>query len=159
MKRAFTLIELLVVIAMIMVLVGAFVVSVNQARTRARIVKATQEAKELTNAILGYEQYARGRTLSTVATGGKWKDCVEGDLNFVLGVGQSASGDPLPVLFNGSLIGGRMVDPWGTTYQYLIEQTATQQGGGDEETRRIDFCTAPHLPNFFRLTDAERGLK
>ena len=56
MRKGFTLIELLVVVAMIMILIGTLVVSVEQARTRARIAKATQEAKELTNAILAYEQ-------------------------------------------------------------------------------------------------------
>lgn len=159
MKRAFTLVELLVVIAMIMILIGSFAVSVNKARTRAKISKATQETKELTNAILGYEQYAPGRTLSGVATGGKWKACGEGEMGFVLGVGQTASGDPLPVLFNGSLVGGKMIDPWGTPYQFLIEQTGTQQGGGGEEARGTEFCTAPHMPNFFRLTDEERGIE
>ena len=61
--RGFTLIELLVVLAMIMILAGAMTASVNAARRRARISKAQQEMKELTNAILAFEQYAPGRTL------------------------------------------------------------------------------------------------
>lgn len=159
MKRGFTLIELLVVIAMIMVLLATFATSVNKARQRAKITKATQEAKELVNAMLGYEQYAPGRTLKEVATGGGWRECSEGNLKFVLGVGQTASGDQLPVLFNGSLANGTMVDPWGTPYQYKIEQTGTADGGGGDEARRVDFSTAPHMPNFFRLTDKERGIE
>ena len=31
-------------------------------------------------------------------------------------------------------------------------------GGGDDEERNTRFVMAPYLPNFFRLTDAERGL-
>ena len=69
-RRAFTLIELLVVLAMIMILVGAMTVSINAARRRAKIAKAMQEMKDLTNAILAAEQFAKGRTLDGYVTGG-----------------------------------------------------------------------------------------
>ena len=158
MRKGFTLIELLVVVAMIMSLIGTLVVSVEQARTRARIAKATQEAKELTNAILAYEQYAPNRSLQSVATGGGWVECNEGSLKMVLGGMSGDSGERIPVLFNASLTGGRMLDPWGRPYELLIEKTASLSGGGDDEERNTRFVMAPYLPNFFRLTDAERGL-
>ena len=158
MRKGFTLIELLVVVAMIMILIGTLVVSVEQARTRARIAKATQEAKELTNAILAYEQYAPNRSLQSVATGGGWVECNEGSLKMVLGGMSGDSGGRIPVLFNASLTGGRMLDPWGRPYELLIEKTASLSGGGDDEERNTRFVMAPYLPNFFRLTDAERGL-
>lgn len=158
MRKGFTLIELLVVVAMIMILIGTLVVSVEQARTRARIAKATQEAKELTNAILAYEQYAPNRSLQSVATGGGWVECNEGSLKMVLGGMSGDSGERIPVLFNASLTGGRMLDPWGRPYELLIEKTSSLSGGGDDEERNTRFVMAPYLPNFFRLTDAERGL-
>ena len=158
MRKGFTLIELLVVVAMIMILIGTLVVSVEQARTRARIAKATQEAKELTNAILAYEQYAPNRSLQSVATGGGWVECNEGSLKMVLGGMSGDSGERIPVLFNASLTGGRMLDPWGRPYELLIEKTASLSGGGDAEERNPRFVLAPDLPNFFRLTDADRGL-
>ena len=158
MRKGFTLIELLVVVAMIMILIGTLVVSVEQARTRARIAKATQAAKELTNAILAYEQYAPNRSLQSVATGGGWVECNEGSLKMVLGGMSGDSGERIPVLFNASLTGGRMLDPWGRPYELLIEKTASLSGGGDDEERNTRFVMAPYLPNFFRLTDAERGL-
>ena len=158
MKRAFTLIELMVVIAMILILAGAMTTSVAKARTRARIAKATQEAKELTNALLAYEQYAPNHSLESVVNGG-WADCSKGALKIVLGGVTGDNGETVPVLFNASLTGGNMLDPWGHAYQYMIDKTSTLSGGGDEEDRSTRFLYAPHLPNFWRLTDAERGLQ
>ena len=68
MRRGFTLIELLVVIGMIAVLTGAVGSSMSQARRRAQIARATQDAKEMTNAILAFENYAKGRSLKNYAT-------------------------------------------------------------------------------------------
>ena len=158
MKKGFTLIELMVVVAMIMILIGALSVSVAQARTRARIAKATQETRELTNAILAYEQYAPNHSLESVATGGGWTECNEGSIKMVLGGMQGDNGEQIPVLFNASLTGGRMLDPWGRPYELMIEKTSTLSGGGDSEQRTTRFVTAPYLPNFFRLTDKERGM-
>ena len=148
----------MVVVAMIMILISVLSVSVAQARQRARIAKATQETKELTNAILAYEQYAPNRSLESVATGGGWTECNEGSLKMVLGGATGDNGERIPVLFNAALTGGRMLDPWGHPYELMIDKTATLSGGGDEEERSTRFVTAPYLPNFFRLTDAERGL-
>ena len=70
MKRGFTLVELLVVIAMLMLLVGAVTSSVTRAQKRAKIVQATAEAQEITNAILAYENYAEKYSLEKHAKGG-----------------------------------------------------------------------------------------
>ena len=88
MKRAFTLIELLVVIAMLAVLIGALGSGMNQARRRAMIAKATQDAKEMTNAILAFENYAKDRSLKSYATG-SWKDTTESSMSMILGGEQS----------------------------------------------------------------------
>lgn len=153
-KRGFTLIELLVVLAMIAVIAAAFVTSVNAARRRAYVSRATVEMKEMTNAILAYEQYAPNRTLKSVASG-SWKDCAEGDMSMILGGASSASGGQVPVLYNGHVRTGYLRDPWNTPYRYRIEKTDTLKGGGGD-AKDLTFTTAAALPNFFRLTDAER---
>lgn len=156
MKKAFTLVEMIVVIAMIAVLMAAMGSAVAKAQTRARIAKAQQETKELTNAILAYEQYAPGHTLSSVATGGGWQECNEGTLSMVLGGKKGENDERIPVLFNASLTGSRMLDPWGTPYEFMIEKTGSLAGG--EDARATRFISAPLLPNLFRLSDEERSL-
>ena len=154
-KRGFTLIELLVVIAMLAVLMGSFGSSVAAARRRAQIARATQEAKEMTNAILAYEQYAPNRSLSAVARG-SWAECSESAMAMILGGVTGANGEPVPVLYNAHVSGGSLRDPWGTPYQYKIESTSSLQGGGDDEARALQLKTAAALPNYFRLKDEER---
>ena len=153
MNRGFTLIELLVVIAMIAVLGGAFSTSVAGARRRAYVSRATQEVKEMTNAILGYEQYARNHSLDSVANGG-WQDCNESAMAMILGNATGDNGEKIPVLFNGHVRNGVLRDPWGHPYQYLIMKTSDIEGG--EEGKKTTFKTGAALPNFFRLTDKER---
>ena len=150
MKRGFTLIELLVVIAMLAILIGAIGSSVNQARKRAQIAKATQDVKEMTNAILAFENIAVGRSLEKYASG--WRDCTESALSMILGGEPTESGEPAPVLYNAQIRGGVVLDPWGTPYQFTIKKVAdpARRDGG------INFVTAPILPNFYRLTDDER---
>ena len=151
MRRAFTLIELLVVVAMIAVLSGAVGAGVNAARKRALITKARAEAQEITNAILGFQQYARGRSLVPYATGG-WKDATEGALKMILGGETSESGDPVPVLYNAQLTGGKILDPWGHAYKFQIKQLS----GESEVGSSVQYLRAANLPNFHRLTDEER---
>lgn len=141
---------------MIAVLAAAMMSAVGRARARSRIAKATQEIKELTNAVLAYEQYAQNRSLSGEETG--WTDCNESSLAMVLGGKSGANGERIPVLFNASLTRGEFRDPWGRPYQLKIEKTDTLEGGGTDEDRGVSFTTAPALPNYFRLTDKERGL-
>ena len=156
-RRAFTLIELLVVLAMIMILVGAMTASVNAARRRAKIAKAMQEMKELTNAILAAEQYAKGRTLDVYVTGG-WKVCDETSLLSVLNTTAGESGERSPVLYSASLVNGQMLDPWGKPYEFIIEKTATLNSGDGTTGADANFKTAPQLPNFFRLQPGERAI-
>lgn len=150
-RRGFTLIELLVVIGMILVLMGAMTVSVQKAQMRARISKATQESKEMTNAILAFENMAEGRSLQKYVTGG-WSECSESSMRFILGAEKGDNGEMAPVLFNASVSGGKIRDPWGKAYQYKIELT------GNMQTPAPKLYTAPCLPNIYRLSDGERGL-
>ena len=145
MKRAFTLVELLVVVGMIAVLMGAVGSGMAKARTRAMIAKATQETREMTNAILAYENYAPKRSLESVANGG-WAAASEGALGMIFGNAETESGGQLPVLYNGST-----VDPWGRSYEFIIKKA------GNIASKSADgFITAPSLPNFYRLSDEER---
>jgi len=150
MKRGFTLIELMVVIGMIAVLMGAMGLSTMKARNRAKIARATQEAKEMTNAILAFEQYAKNHTLEEYANGA-WTPCTESAMAMILGKVKGDNGQDVPVLYNANIRGGKMLDPWGRPYEFLIEKTSPWSGSAVPE-----LLTAPALPNFFRLTDAER---
>lgn len=153
--RGFTLVELLVALGMIALLSAAMTVAVSRAQLRAKVSKATQEIREMTNAILAFEQYARGRTLANHVNGG-WVECSEGNMRMILGGETGENGEQVPVLYNAAITGGVLRDPWGTPYQYTIQNTsgesAPQEGGGSE------YITAPALPNFFRLTIDERGI-
>jgi len=153
MKRAFTIVELMVVVAMLAVLAGSMTAAVGRARSRARISKALQEAKEMTNAILAGEQYVKDRSLEAYASS-TWSDCVEGAnaMRLILGQETGDNGARIPVLFNAGISGGAICDPWGKPYQYMIRKTDTLPSAS-----ATGFCTAPALPNFFRLTDKERS--
>ena len=151
MKRGFTLIELLVVIGMLVVLMGAVTTSVGQSRRRTQISKATQDVKEITNAILAYQNFAPGRSLETVARG-SWQKATEGTLDFILGQGQKEGGGTVPVLYNAQIKGGMILDPWGQPYEFMIKKVTEQDDGGKKQS----FVTAPSLPNFYRLKDEER---
>lgn len=147
-RQGFTLIELMVVIAMIAVIAAAMTASVAKARTRAKIAKATQETREVTNAILAFEQYAKNRSLESKMTGGGWQECSEGAMGMILGKETSDGGEQVPVLYNGPLR-----DPWGKAYQYMIDKTS-DLGSSIQAPQ-----TAAALPNYYRLTDRERGAK
>lgn len=146
MRRGFTLVELLVVIGMIAVLLGAMGSGISKARERAKIAKATQDVREMTNAILAYESYAPKRSLESVVTGG-WTPASEGNLGMILGNAETESGADLPVLYNGPL-----KDPWGKAYEFTIQRKA----GAIASKSESGFVTAPSLPNFYRLSDEER---
>lgn len=150
MRRGFTLIELLVVIAMIAVLIGSVGSSMNQARRRAQISKATQDAKEITNAILAFENYAKGRSLKNYATG-SWKKTTETSLSMILGQEDSEGGERVPVLYNAQIVNGLILDPWGNPYEFMIKRV-----GSIAPPNRTSFQTAPSLPNFYRLLDEEK---
>jgi len=150
MKRGFTLVELLVVVGMLAVLMGAMTSSVNRARLRAKISKATQDVKEMTNAILAYENIAPNRSLEKFATG--WTKATESSLAIILGGAQTESGEPSPVLYNAQIRNGAIRDPWGNPYEFTIMKV--NEAGRQSDSRQ--FVTAPILPNFYRLTDEEK---
>ena len=149
-RGGFTLVELMVVIAMIAVIMAAMTTSVKQARQRARIARATQEVREMTNAILAYEQYAVGHTLENVEQK-SWTKCTESNMKMILGGEKGENGETVPVLFNATVKNGSLLDPWGNPYEYMIEKTAELSDSTGS------FTTAVALPNFYRLTDSERG--
>lgn len=151
MKRAFTLIELLVVLAMVATLMGALTSSVSNARKRAQIAKATQDVKEITNAILAFENVAVGRSLDKYATG--WKETSESSLAMILGGEQTEGGDKTPVFYNAQIRNGMIRDPWGTPYQFTIKKVPPPVR---KDTDKPRYVTAPYLPNFFRLNDEEK---
>ena len=150
MRRAFTLLELLVVIAMLAVLMGALGSGMSQARKRAMVAKATQDAKEMTNAILAFENYAKNRSLASYATGG-WLDTTESAMTMILGGETTEGGEQVPILYNAQIRNGAILDPWGKPYQYMIKQAGSINPPSDST-----FQTAPSLPNFYRLLDEER---
>lgn len=152
MKRGFTLVELLVVVAMIAVLGGALTTSISQSRKRAQIAKATQDAKEITNAILAYQNYAPNRSLENEAKN-SWMPATKANLAMILGGGKTAEGGgQIPVLYNAQIKGDEVRDPWGRPYEFMIRKVTEQDDGG----QKLNYVTAPSLPNFYRLTDEER---
>lgn len=150
--RGFTLVELLVVIGMIAILIAALTTSMAAAQERARIQKATSDVKVISQAILAYENYARG---------GKYelepmdkRDANRSSLGFLLGMENADSGGKIPVLVMAALRAGDDIrDPWGTTYKVTIKK-------GDAtvkiESASGSLNTGYFLPNFYRLSAKER---
>ncbi len=152
MKKAFTLVELVVVIAMIMILTASVSTSVIGAQKRARIEKATAEVKEMTNAILAYENFARGGDYELPEDMDD-QPAGEDSLGFILGhaSGGDAAAD-IPVLFNASLSGsGEILDPWGHPYRVTIKSGKVPS---PDKWKYVSGCC---IPNFNRLTIEERN--
>ena len=121
MRKAFTLIELLVVVAMVAVLIGAFTSGIAKAQRRSKISRAQTEAREITNAILAYANYAEDGTLSEL-TGLNDSEATESNLKFVLGK-VTKRGSTVPVLYNASVAkDGRFLDPWGNPYRVTVKK-------------------------------------
>lgn len=154
MKKGFTLIELLVVIGMIAVLTGAASSAVMKARKRSQMARAETETREMTNAILAYENWDDDHSLKNYVTFGSWKDAAEGSLQFILGGVQNKQGN-VPVLYNAAITGGSIRDPWGTPYQYMIVQAGdASQGSADRVGSSLS--TYMLLPNLWRLKPNEQ---
>ena len=141
-RRGFTLVELLVVIAMLMLLAGAVTSSVSSAQRRAKIAQATAEAQEMTNAILAYEHFGDDYKLpnydNTPAT--------ESNMGFILG-DATVNGQKVPVLYNASIKGGQILDPWGNPYYVTIKAgkpIRTETDSSDQLKSYVAF------PNFNR---------
>jgi len=144
-KKGFTLIELLVVVGMIGVIMGAMTTSVNASQRRARIQKATAEVRIVAQAILAYENFARGGSY-------RLRDADAGALGFLLGRESGDSGDKIPATLMASLsAGGVMRDPWGTPYKVTIKEGAI---AGLNSMSSL--TTGYYLPNFTRLDAEER---
>jgi len=158
-KRGFTLIELLVVLAMIGIIMGALTTSVRAAQQRARIQKAVNDVKVLTQAILASENYSQGNKFELQSIGGSGPasgaDADVSTLKDVLGLGRAAeSGGKLPVMIDAALqSGGKMLDPWGTPYKIQIKE-----GSPDVKISSSSgsMFTGYTLPNYYRLSEEER---
>ena len=154
MKKGFTLIELLVVIAMIAVLTGAAGSAVMKARTRSQIARATTEVREITNAILAYENYDKDHSLSRYVTGeDNWQEADAKALEFILG---GMEGENLPVLYNGAVTRGMLMDPWGRPYKFKIARAGDASEDNDDVGKSLK--TFMFLPNLNRLTPEEMGI-
>ena len=156
MKKGFTMIELLVVIAMLLVLMGSVTSALVSARRRANIAKATTVCQEMTNAILAYENYAKGYSLETKATGDSWKEASRGDLGFILGdesLQQGAGSGKIPVLFNADFKGNVMLDPWNHPYRYRIKRASSQNVDDDLAGKTVETCVM--FPNYNRRRAGE----
>ena len=151
-SSGFTLLELLVVVGMIAVILGAFTTSVASARERARIQKATSDVKVISQAILAYENWARGSgsdryRLEPMSD----QDADSGSLGFLLGNEQAESGGKIPIMLMAQLkAGGKMSDPWGTPYKVTIKEGSISAAQG------VQLQTGYHLQNFYRLGEGER---
>jgi hypothetical protein len=135
---------------MIAVILGALTTSVQSARLRARIQKATAEVKVVTQAVLGYENFRGELPTMTEA------ECNRSNLGFLLGDGGSAQqGGQIPVLLQASLSGGTgsMMDPWGTPYKITIRPGAASL---KLKTVTGSMNTGYYLPNFYRVSEGER---
>jgi len=148
MRRGFTIIELLVVIALLMVLAGSIGVGVSTAQKNARKAKATATTRELTNAILAYENANKTHELPQLSG----VEATESSLQFLLGKGESGvANEKIQVLFNADMRNGKLYDPWGTPYRVLI-----RPGSSTVKDDALDnITTTTYMPNFYRLTADE----
>ena len=149
MRKGFTIIELLVVIAALMVLAGAVGVGVSTAQKNARRAKATATVRELTSALLSFENASKDHKFPTTGL----FDAEEGKLAFLLGKGgdKGQGVNKIQVLFNADMRGGKLYDPWGTPYKVLIRET----GAKIEDDAVSTISTTTFMPNFYRLNADE----
>ena len=148
MKRAFTLVELIVVVAMIAILAAAMSSGVAKARRRAMVAKAEAETREITNAILSYQNFDQDGSLKSYVMNDA--EATETSLGFILGKVKSRN-VTVPVLYNAALTGGRMLDPWGKPYRVTVKkgETVSPPGVGS-------MSTGVFYPNWHRLRGGER---
>ena len=155
-REGFTLIELLVVIGMIALLAGAVGSGVMQAQRRAKIARASAECREMTNAILAYENYDRNHSLQNHVM----QDAEAGrsTLSFILGEsGSTESGEKIPVLYNAAMVANKFVDPWGVPYRVTIQAASGMEDSEQVDTTAKNMTTTLYLPNHARLSNWERG--
>lgn len=151
MRKGFTIIELLVVIAMLMVLAGSVGVGVSSAQKNARKAKATATVRELTNAILAYENAVENHELPDR----QGVDVTKTSLGFLLGKdgGTGVDKRKIQVLFNADMRGDTLYDPWGHAYKVLIKM----RSGRVTDDAVDGIKTTTFVPNFYRLAANEEG--
>ena len=108
-REAFTLMEMMVVIGMLGVLMGVTFSGIGQARTRARVAKASAEVRELVNAILAYEAAEEALAVTPQP--------VEANATSLKELLGDAGG---PVYLNMKSRDGVFRDPWGQPYRFRI---------------------------------------
>lgn len=150
MRRGFTLVELLVVVGMIAILGGAMVTSVSKAQLRAKVSKANVDVGEMTKAILAYANYTEEGTLESVANLTD-QPAQESRLAFILGKVTGRGGTTVPVLYNGAIKNGFILDPWGNPYRVTIKKGEKVQPAGVP-----DMSLKLFYPNWHRLSEGER---
>ena len=157
-NQGFTLIELMVVVTMIAALMGAVTTSVSKARTRAKVSQATVECREITNAILAYENYNKNHSLEEHIM--EEQDAERGKLGFILGTGeQNANGEKIPVLYNAAMVNEKyIVDPWGRPYRVTIRKATGLANPDQVDSAARSMKMTVFAPNFTRLSPGERGL-
>lgn len=150
-KRGFTLMELMVVVAMIGIIMSAIVSSTAAAQERTRREKALSEVKTITQAILAYENVAKGGELPTMEN----RDADDNSLGFITGKGGESRyggkvGSMLAAIYRK---GGKMTDPWGTPYKLTIRASGASVR---LESASGAMQTGYFFPNFYRLSEEER---
>ena len=110
----------MVVLAMIAIIAGALTTGVAKTQRRAKISRAQTEAREITNALLAYANFAEDGTLSELE-GLQDSEATEDNLKYILGKVKSRNSD-VPVLYNAALIGGKILDPWGRPYRVTVKK-------------------------------------
>lgn len=148
MRKGFTLIELLVVIAMILIIAGSMTTATGKARRRAKMDRANVEARELTNAILAYQNYTEDGTLSECEM-----DDAEAEvskLGFILGKARQR-GQQVPVLYNAAVAGSKIIDPWNKPYRVTIKRGQPINPPGVPS-----MGIRPFYPNWHRVGGHER---
>lgn len=144
MRRGFTIVELMAVLGIIVALTAAMTTSVTHARRRALVSRAETEAREITNAILAYQNFDEDGSLSQYLM--EEQEADEGKLGFILGKVKARNND-VPVLYNAALVGGKILDPWGHPYRITIKQGEKVSPPGVSGVKIRTFS-----PNWHRLT-------
>ena len=155
-NTGFTLVELLIVIAMIAVLMGAVSSSVAKAQTRAKVSRATVDCREITNAILAYENYDKDHSLDEFLR--EDQDAKRDNLKFILGEGGNAANNKkIPTLYNGALQHETLADPWGRPYKVTIRRATGLSGADQIDSTAKTMEMSVFVPNYNRLSDGERS--
>ena len=143
--------ELMVVVAMIGIIMSAIVSSTAAAQERTRREKALSEVKTIPQAILAYENVAKGGELPTMEN----RDADDNSLGFITGKGGESRyggkvGSMLAAIYRK---GGKMTDPWGTPYKLTIRASGASVR---IESASGAMQTGYFFPNFYRLSEEER---